>query len=80
MRDGLVCWTLHQADAAAVDFVHTAGVLRNIACRAPFQDDHMQSRSRSYLFRHHQTAPPAANDDYVGGFKALQPDTILSIV
>jgi hypothetical protein len=40
----------------------------------------MQSRSGSYLFRHHQTTPAAANYDYVCGSKALQPDTILSMV
>ncbi len=78
MGDGLLCWILHQADAAVVNLVHPAGILRNIARRASLQHDNIQSRSGSYLFRHHQAAPPAADYNYVCGFEALQPDTTLS--
>ena len=75
MGDGLVCWILYQADAAIINFIHASGVLRNIARWAPLQNDDFQTRSGGYLFRHDQTAPPAADDDYVSGFKTLQPDT-----
>ena len=73
MGDGLVCRILQQADTAGVDFVHAAGVLRNIARRTTLQNDHLQSGSRGYFFRHHQAAPTAANDHYIRGFKPLQP-------
>jgi hypothetical protein len=78
MSDGLVRRILYQADAAIVDFVHARGILRNIACRAPLQNDNIQGRPGGYFLRHDQTAPSAADDDYVCGFKAFQPDTILS--
>jgi hypothetical protein len=73
MGDGLVGWILHQADAAIIDLVHPAGILRDVACRAALQNNYLQSRSGGYFFGHHQTAPPTADYDYVRGLQLLQP-------
>jgi hypothetical protein len=78
MRDGLLCWILHQAHAPHVDFVHTAGILGEVAGRTALEDSYLQGRSGGYLLGHHQAAPPAANDDHIRGFKALHRDVILS--
>ena len=78
MRDGLLCWILHQAHAPHIDFVHAAGVLRKAACGAALKNSYLQGGSGGYLLGHDQAAPPAANDDYIRGLKALQRDGILS--
>src|SRR5271168_1119380 len=67
--DGLVGWILQQANTAGVDFVHAVGILGDVACRAPLENDHIQGGSRSDFFGHHQTAPAATDDDYIRGFK-----------
>jgi hypothetical protein len=78
MGDGLFCRILHQARTPHVDFIHAAGVLGEVACRATLEDSHLQSRSGGYLLGHYQATPSAANDDYIRGLKALQRDAILS--
>ena len=78
MRDGLFCRILYQAQAPHVDFVHAAGVLGEVACRATLEDRHLQSGSGGYLLGHYQATPPAANDDYIRGLEGLQRDVILS--
>jgi hypothetical protein len=70
--DRLLGWILQQADTASVDFVHAIRVLRDIARRTTFQNDHLQRGAPGYFFRHDQAAPTATDDDYIRGFKPLQ--------
>ncbi len=63
MRDGLVCYVLHQANAdRVVELVHSLHVVGNFAWRAALQNQNRERRAAGDFFRHRKTGPAATDD------------------